>query len=214
MAAEFVDLPPLFASGLEVLIEGRGGVAVETLNLPLWILRALVPPRAPITVVVVEPGNAPHPRGAFLAITAEPPAASAPRLRVVEGRLEPTNRGSRTPAPLLDTNSKFVAQLLEADGQPGIWLRPLNAASTPNLDFAVVPRLERGDVALLDERGVTFAWASTSRRVATPLARAEPIEEASTLLAWRPWMAAVLWLAGFALTAYAFARPRRAELPS
>jgi hypothetical protein len=207
---DFLALPPAFAGGVQVLVDAPGGVLVaEQLNPLLWVLRGLVPAAAPVTVVPVPPGTPAQPGGPFVAATAEPPAGTSPVLRFDSGRVLLSNSAGR---PLLDLSGLervMAAQLLESSGHPGLWLRRMGAL--PLLPSAP-PVLDRGDVALLDGQGVALAWNSTPSpvvRVAYPDAAPH-----SDLRAWRAWVVGLLWIAGFALVVYAFARPRRVPKPT
>ncbi|NGM20231.1 hypothetical protein G3576_09420 [Roseomonas stagni] len=222
-ARDFLALPGRFAGGVEVILDSPdGGPVAEALNPVLWLLRSLVPATAPVTVTLREGAAPPRPTGPFIAVTAEPPAGSQPALRFDAGRLTLSDRDGR---PLLDLEGVqrlIAAQLVTAEGgQPGLWLRlPTLMPALP----AAAPRLERGDVALLDGQGVALAWSSqapapevrlayaeapaTTPAVATLPAVAAPAER-SAILVWRPWVLAVLWVLGFALVVYAFLRPRR-----
>ena len=214
--SEFLALPPFFLDGLEVLVEAPGGVTAESLNLPFWVLRPLLPLRSPLTVSAVDPGTIPRPRGPFISVTGEPPAGSAPRLHAVNGRIELTDRTARLPAPPPITGPALIAQLLESDGRPGIWLRPITDHSPRFAPSGSAPRLDRGDAALLDERGAVLAW-TTSPAVPPSPDPPPPTAAAdapSLVQSWRPPIAWGLWLAGLVLVAYAFVRPRHNRQPA
>ncbi|MGG5885802.1 hypothetical protein ACLF3G_01600 [Falsiroseomonas sp. HC035] len=204
-ARDFLALPPAFAAGVQVLVDAPGGALVaEQLNPLLWVLRGLVPPAAPLTVVPVVPESAAQPSGPFIAATLDPPAGTAPVLRFDAGRVVLSSGSGR---PLLDLSGLervMAVQLLDSEGHPGLWLRRMGAL--PLLP-ASAPLLDRGDVALLDGQGVALAWNSAP----SPVVRVAYPDAASgfSLRAWRPWIVGVLWIAGFALVVYAFARPRR-----
>jgi cellulose synthase/poly-beta-1,6-N-acetylglucosamine synthase-like glycosyltransferase len=119
---EFLALPPAFATGFDVFLDAPGGLlTAEGLNLPLWVLRALAPPRAELAVTLQEPGGAPQPRRAFLAVTREPPAGTDPVLRFDAG---PVTLADRRGTPLPQVPERLVtAQLLQAGPAPGAWLR-------------------------------------------------------------------------------------------
>lgn len=224
---DFLGLPSRFAGGVEVILDApEGGPVAETLNPVLWLLRGLVPAAAPITVSVREGTAPPRPTGPFIAITAEPPAGSQPALRFDAGRLTLSDRDGR---PLLDLEGAqrmIATQSVVAEGdRPGLWLRlPTLMPALP----AAAPRLERGDVALLDGQGVALAWSSAAPVPEVRLAYAEAPNpaapapaapapampgtaqaERSAILVWRPYVLAVLWVLGFALVVHAFLHPRR-----
>lgn len=204
---EFLGLPPAFADGIEVILDAPGGViTADSLNTPLWVLRALAPAGAPIRVTPLEPGAAPRPNAPFLAATREPPAGTTPALRFDGGRIALSDRAGRQLLEIGGADRLLVAQLLTAEAQPGLWLRGPGAVPMPLPPDA--PRLDRGDVALLDPQGVALAWSRGPGplvQVAYPDAR----QERSALLVWRPWAVGAMWLAGVALVVFAFNRPRR-----
>ncbi|WP_439552251.1 hypothetical protein [Falsiroseomonas sp.] len=220
---DFLGLPGRFAGGVEVILEAPdGGPVAEALNPILWLLRGLVPAAAPLTVSLREGTAPPRPTGPFIAVTADPPAGSQPVLRFDAGRLTLSDRAlsEREGRPLLDLEGAqrmIAAQLVTAEGdRPGLWLRlPTLMPALP----AAAPRLERGDVALLDGQGVALAWSSAAPTPAVRVAYAEAPAapampavvqaERSAILVWRPYVLAVLWVLGFALVVYAFLRPRR-----
>ncbi|NKE48177.1 hypothetical protein HB662_25585 [Roseomonas frigidaquae] len=206
---DFLGLPAAFGAGLEVLVDAPGGVLVaEGLNPLLWVLRAVVPAAAPLRVTLAEPGTPATPGGPFVAATFEPPADSDPVLRFDAGRILLSNRAGRPVLDLGGVERAVAVQILTAGGQPGLWLRPIGP---PPLLPAAAPRLDQGDVALLDGQGVALAWSSgpgPQLRVDYPDAAA-PVAWMPLLMAWRPWLVGVLWLCGFILVVYAFLRPRR-----
>ncbi len=208
-AREFLALPPTYAEGVEVIIDAPGGeLTAQALNPVLWALRAVIPPAAPLSVTLVEPGTAPQPRGPFVAVTREAPAGTTPALRFDAGRIALSDREGRPLLALDGVQRVIAAQLIPAGpgATPGLWVRlPTLMGPLP----AAAPRLDRGDIALLDRQGVALAWSS---RDSAPLVRANyPDAPATTsiVLIWRPYVVGVLWLAGVALVGYAFARPRR-----
>jgi hypothetical protein len=205
----FLGLPAAFGAGVEVLVDAPGGVLVaEALNPLLWVLRAVVPAAAPLRVTLAEPGTPASPTGPFVAATFEPPAGSDPVLRFDAGRIQLSNRAGRPVLELGGVARAISVQLVTSGGQPGLWLRPIGP---PPLLPAAAPRLEQGDVALLDGQGVALAWSSTpgpQLRVDYPDSP-RPVAWLPLLMAWRPWIVGVLWLAGFMLVVWAFLRPRR-----
>ncbi|MDP3414823.1 MAG: hypothetical protein Q8S40_02465 [Falsiroseomonas sp.] len=206
---DFLGLPAAFGTGVEVLVDAPGGVLVaEALNPLLWVLRAVVPAAAPLRVTLAEPGTPASPTGPFVAATFEPPSGSDPVLRFDAGRIQLSNRAGRPVLELGGVARAISVQLVTAGGQPGLWLRPIGP---PPLLPAAAPRLDRGDVALLDGQGVALAWSSTpgpQLRVDYPDAP-RPAGWLPALMAWRPWIVGVLWLAGFVLVVWAFLRPRQ-----
>ncbi len=207
--AEFLAMPPRLAEGIEVLLDAPGGVLpVEALDAALWALRALLPAGAPITVTPVEPGTAPQPLRPFLAATREPPAGTAPAIRFDAGRIRLSDRAGARLMEIDGTTPLLVAQLLETGGRHGVWLRGADGRPLPFTPGAAAPRLDRGDVALLDRGGVSLAWSTRGPTLLSPsYPEAEP--QRSALLAWRPALIGAAWFVGLGIVAYAFARPRR-----
>lgn len=206
----FLGLPAAFGAGVEVLVDAPGGVLVaEALNPLLWVLRAVVPAAAPLRVTLAEPGTPASPTGPFVAATYEPPSGSNPVLRFDAGRIQLSNQAGRPVLELGGVARALSVQLVNASGHPGLWLRPIGP---PPLLPSAAPRLDQGDVALLDGQGVALAWSSApglQLRVDYPDAP-PPVAWLPLLMAWRPWIVGVLWLAGFVLVVWAFLRPRQA----
>jgi hypothetical protein len=209
--AEFLALPPRLAEGFEVLVDAPdGSMPAEALDAALWLLRALAPAGAPIAVTPVEPGTAAQPRRPFLALTREAPAGTAPAVRFDAGRIRLSDRSGARLMEIDATTPLLVAQLLETGGRHGVWLRSADGRLVPFALPSAAPRLDRGDVALLDRGGVSLAWSTRMPVLVSPsYPEAEPAR--SALAAWRPVVVGVLWLAGLGIVVYAFARPRRDE---
>ena len=180
---EFPDLPAFYAEGVEVLVEGLG---IESLNQALWVLRAVLPPGAPLRLTQVPPGEAPRPSGPFVALTSVAPPGRVP--------------------PLPDVAGPALALRLVRGDVPGLWLNAPNSAGVPPLPPGAAA-LDGGDRAILDAQGVLHRSLSAPRR-GTPALAAEPAASASSL-AWRQWAVGLAWIAGFGLVTFAFARPRR-----
>ncbi len=207
-ASEFLALPPLLAGGFEVLVDAPGGtIPAEALNGPLWLLRALAPPGAPITVTPVAPGAEPRPRHPFLAATEQPPAGAEPPIRFEAGRIRLSDRAGARLMELDGTTPVLLAQLLDTGGAQGIWLRSSDGRMPPFAPPAAAPRLDRGDVAVLDRQGVALAISAAPPH---PIVAGPPdtANSRSAVLAWRPLVTGVFWMAGFGLVAFAFLRPR------
>ncbi|MGX9966002.1 hypothetical protein ACVFYP_21930 [Roseomonas sp. F4] len=207
---DFLGLAAAFGAGVEVVVDAPGGALVaEGLNPLLWVLRALVPAGAPLRVTLAVPGTPASPTGPFLAATMEPPAGSDPVLRFDAGRVLLSNRAGRPLLDLAGLAQVLAAQIVTSEGHPGLWLRPLGPL--PPLP-APAPRLDQGDVALLDGQGLVLAWSSAPTpplRIAYPEAPAATVAPMALLMAWRRWIVGAAWLAGLLLVIYAFLKPRR-----
>lgn len=225
-AHQFLNLPPAYAAGVEVILDAPGGVLpAESLTPALWLLRRLAPPGSPIRLTLQDPAQPARPSGAFLALTALPPEGSAPPLRFEPGRLELNEAANRRILELGGIERVWTAQLVTAAGQPGLWLR---APATPPPLTAAPPALDRGDVALIGPQGVALAWQAVPvpatatpafippPSVAPPSASsAGPTSAAPSLVQrWRPYVAGLIWLLCVGLVVYAMANPRREWWPS
>jgi len=225
MARQFLDLPPAYAAGVEVILDAPGGVApAESLGPALWLLRRLAPPGTPIRVTLQDPTQPARPVGPFLSLTALPPEGSAPPLRLEPGRLELREVASRRVLELGGIERIWAAQIIEAAGQPGLWLR---APATPPALTTAPPLLDRGDVALIGAAGVALAWQATplptppaaaftplSAPTAAPAPAAASPGEPSFVQRWRPVVAGLIWVIGFGLVVYAMSNPRREWRPT
>ena len=106
------------------------------------------------------------------------------------GRVTVADRGGRT---LLDLGGFYggaVAQLVNAGGKPGLWIKPLAADGA--LPAPAELRLDRGDVAFVDQSGVALAM-STERDTLVRVAYPDQVSWLTVAERFRPWIIGAIW---------------------
>jgi hypothetical protein len=158
-ARDFFDLIALWANGIEVLLPASAADApARVLGAIANVLSALSPEAAAITVKLVEAGSGLTPTAPFLCVSDAPPSGAAPRARFDRGRVIVADRSDRTILDVGGFSSGAVAQIIMAGEYPGLWIKAL--AADGKLPAAPQFRLERGDVAFLDNTGVALAMST------------------------------------------------------
>jgi hypothetical protein len=190
-AHDFSDLVPHWANGIEVLLPAS---AAEH-PLPLIgavgeVLDALTPPTASIVVKLVPHSSIPAPTSPFLVVSELPPKGSNPRVHFDRGRVAVADRSGKT---LLDLTglTGAVAQVVNVDTYPGLWIRPL--ASDGSLPAAAKIRLDQGDVAFIDKNGVSLAM-STERDTLVRVTYPDQTSWVTIADRFRVWIFGALWL--------------------
>jgi cellulose synthase operon protein B len=191
-ARDFSDLVSRWGNGLQIIApDVAAGDPERVLGLLGAVLGALSPPSAAITVKYGPPGIPPQPDAPFITISDVPPAGVTPRARFDRGRVVVVDRADRTVLDLGGFASGAVAQVVMAGDIPGLWIKPLDAAGT--LPAPAELRLERGDVAFLDNRGVALAM-STERDTLVRIAYPDQVSWLSVAERFRSWIIGALWL--------------------
>jgi hypothetical protein len=102
-----------------------------------------------------------------------------------------------------------VAQAVSADNATGMWIRPL--ASDGALPAPLNLRLDRGDVAFIDQTGVALAM-STERDTLLKISYPDQVSWLTIAERFRPWIVGGVWLMvtiGFLLGLQRLLRLRR-----
>lgn len=191
-ASDFSDLAAHWANGIEILVPAFAaeqpaamlGLLAETLN-------AFSPATAPIAVHLIDPGAAPAPSAAFLALSAAPPQGAAPHVRFDRGRTAVTDRTGRTLLDLAGFTGGAVAQIATAGSHVGLWIRPLSTDGT--VPAPAEFKLDRGDVAFLDRNGVALAM-STERNTLLRISYPDQVSWLTVADRFRPWLIGAFWL--------------------
>jgi hypothetical protein len=143
---------------------------------------------------------------AFIAVSRLEPAETDPRLRFDQGRLAITRSDGRLLVDLAGNDqTPTVAQVVRAPRAAGLWLRP--GRDIPQTASRPV-RLDRGDIAVVDEEGIALAFSAERKQVAT-IAYTDIRSWGDLVGAYRPWIVAGTWLTVAALFAAAMARAYR-----
>jgi hypothetical protein len=210
-ADDFHDLTARWSNGIEVLIPtAAADRPAQVMGLLSDVLSALTPESAAIAVKLVEAGLAPAPTAPFLAIGPRPPAGAAPHVRFDRGRVAVTDRSGRVLLDLGGFGSGAVAQIVDASGYPGLWIRALDAQG--NLPAPAELRLDRGNVAFVDKSGVALAMA-TERDALVRIGYPDEVSWFTVADRFRPWIVGALWLLatfGCLMLLQRFLRRRRA----
>lgn len=188
---DFSDLAAHWANGVEVLLPAA---AAEQPNLVIdavsKALNALLPETAPLDVKLIAADAAPAPSQPFLAVSEFAPAGAKPRVRFDRGRVAVSDSLGRTVLDLAGFSAGAVAQIVVAQGQPGLWLRPL--AEDGALPTPAALRLDHGDAAFFDRSGVALAL-STERDTLVHIAYLDEATWPAVAARFRLWIIGALW---------------------
>ena len=138
-------------------------------------------------------GETPAPGAPFIAVSNRAPAGSAPRVRFDRGRVVVADRAGHTLLDLGGFAGGAVAQIVSAGAQPGLWIKPLAADGA--LPAPTELRLDRGDVAFVDQSGVALAMSS-ERDTLVRIAYPDQVSWLTVAERFRPWIIGALWAAG------------------
>lgn len=186
---DFFSLGSLFRGGVDVILPANPAELADAMTLFNATVAGLLPDAAQVNVHLDETGVAPQ--GPFIAVSRSVPPGTNPNLRFDKGRLT-VNRGDG--AVLLDVATgeiPAVAQIVHTDTATGIWLRP---GSLPAAKLARPVKLDRGNVAVIDDTGIALAFSSGGN----PLVNISYVDIRSwtdLALEYRPWVVGAAWLA-------------------
>ena len=83
-----------------------------------------------------------------------------------------------------------LAQIVSAGSQPGLWLKPLAADNA--LPAPEELRLDRGDVAFVDQSGIALAM-STERDTLLHVAYPDQVSWLQVAERFHPWIIGAIW---------------------
>ena len=196
---DFSDLPPHFAKGIKLLLPAAtADQPTLALGLLAQVTDQLSADIAPLSVNFSASG-APAPDGPFIAVSDRPPVGANPRVRFDRGRVVVADRSGRTLLDLGGFVGGAVAQVVDANNYPGVWIKPLaanGAAPSPS-----ELHLDHGDVAFIDGNGVALAM-STERDTVVRVTYPDHVSWLTVAERFRSWIIAGLWL--FATAALLF----------
>jgi cellulose synthase operon protein B len=189
---DFSDLTSRFVRGVDVLVPANAAdQPARVLGLLAQVTNQLSPDTAPLNVAYVSTGSAPVPEGPFIAVSDVPPAGASPHVRFDRGRVAVIDQSGHTLLDLGGFNGGAVAQVLQVGDTPGLWIKPLaadgQAPSPPQL------RLDHGDVAFVDDKGVALAM-STERDTLVRISYPDQVSWLTVADRFRSWIIAGLWL--------------------
>ncbi len=187
----FADLAAFWATGVEVWLPSPALTrTAPMLGLITDALARLSPDTAPIAVKFVR-DQAPTPTSAFIALTPQAPAGATSRVHFDRGRIAVTDREGKTLMDLGGATSSAVAQIVSAGSHPGLWIKVLAADSTPPAPGDL--RLDRGDVAFIDQSGIALAL-SNDRDASVRVTYPDQLSWLTIAERFRPWIIGALWL--------------------
>ena len=188
---DFADLSAWWANGVEVWMPSPASERpAPVMSLIADTLTALSPESAPIAVKFSSNADAPVPTVPFIAVSSRPPAGSSPRVRFDQGRVVVADRGNKTLLDVGGFSSGAVVQIVSAGSQPGLWLKPLAADGA--LPAPEQLRLDRGDVAFVDQSGVALAMSS-ERDTLVRIAYPDRMSWLNVAERFRPWIIGAIW---------------------
>jgi hypothetical protein len=193
-AHDFSDLVAHWGNGVEILLPATAAEKpLAVIELVANVLGSLAPETAVLSVKLLAAGSAPSPAAPFIAVSNVPPSGSTPRVRFDRGQVTVADRAGHTVLDLGGFSSGAVAQIVNAGGQPGVWIKPLAADGA--LPTPAELRLDRGDVAFLDKTGVALAL-STERDTLLRVSYPDQVSWMSVADRFRPWIIGSLWVLG------------------
>jgi hypothetical protein len=188
---DFADLSAWWANGVEVWLPSPSVTRPGPLmSLVSDTLAALSPEAAPIAVKFIGTSDAPTPGAPFIAVSSKAPAGASPRVRFDRGRVVVADRKNHTLLDLGGFTGGAVVQIVSSGGQPGLWLRPLATESV--LPAPAELRLDRGDIAFVDQSGVALAMSS-ERDTLVRIAYPDQVSWLSVAERFHPWIIAAIW---------------------
>ena len=204
---DFSDLATRWTNGVEVIVPSAAAERPrQFLGLLAEIISNLSPKLAPVGVKFVDNAAAASPGGPFLMVGALPPNNADRLVHFDRGRVAINDRSGRTLLDLGGFASGAVAQLIRADGYPGIWVRPLAADGA--LPSPPMLHLSRGNVAFIDRDGVALAM-STDRDTLIRVTYPDQVSWTTVAKRFQSWIVGALWLFATIIFLFALQRMRR-----
>lgn len=190
-AQEFYELRQAAGQGVQLVIDRD--LSLSSAELAPWlagVAGSILPDRAPVVPradMAALQGDMP-----FIVVSDIDPAGSEADVRLSEGRIEIRD----TAGELLfdgDGLSRIgVVQMISVNGVAGLWLKP-GKGPAPVWTEATPLRLDRGNLALLDERGLVLA-TSTQAGGLIEVSYPDATRLADILERYRVWIIGGLWL--------------------
>jgi hypothetical protein len=188
---DFSDLSAWWANGIEVWLPSPAiQRPAPLMTLIADTLSALSPETAPIAVRFNGGGETSSPGAPFIAVSSRPPAGATPRVRFDRGRVAVADRSGRSLLDLGGFVGGAVVQLVSAGAQHGVWIKPL--ANDGALPAPTDLRLDRGDIAFVDQSGVALAMSSERDRL-LQIAYPDQVSWLTVAERFRPWIVGSLW---------------------
>ena len=156
---DFSELAAWWANGIEVWLPSPTAERpAPLLSLITDALAALSSESTLLTVKFTGSGEAPTPRLPFIAVSSRAPTGTSPLVQFDRGRIVVADRSGKTLLDIGGFSSGAVAQIVAANNQPGLWLKPL--AADGKLPAPTELRFDRGNVAFIDKAGIALAMST------------------------------------------------------
>lgn len=187
---QFLALPQLFRSGVDVILPVEPAPRREALTALMNIAVDMLPVDAPLHIRMEE-GTVPGERP-FLLVSQNEPGGTNPHLRFDRGGVRITRGDGKVLLALAQPGDEpTVAQLVSNDATTGLWLRP--GKDVPSLGNRPAISLDRGNVALIDEAGISLAF-STENEQTVSIAYHQIRSWTDMAGEYWPWIVGAVWL--------------------
>jgi cellulose synthase operon protein B len=203
--SDFFSLGSLFRGGVDVVLPSDPAQLVDAMTLFNATVAGLLPDAAQVNVRLDSAGSASQ--KPFIVVSRSIPAGTNPNLRFDKGRFT-VNRADG--AVLLDVATgevPAIAQIVQTETATGIWLRPGSIAATK---FAKPVKLDRGNVAVIDDSGIALAFSNGINQVVN-ISYVEIRTLTDLALEYRPWVVGGVWFALSLLFAFVLSRVYRSR---
>ena len=189
---DFAALAAWWANGIEVWLPSPAlERSAPLLSLVADALAALSPEHSSITVKFTNSGEAPAPRLPFIAVSTGAPVGTTPLLKFDRGRVVIADRAGKMILDVGGFVGGAVAQIVMANSQPGLWLKPLAVNGT--LPAPAELRFDRGNIAFIDDTGIALAM-STERDTLVRIAYPDRVSWFTLAERFHAWIIGGLWV--------------------
>lgn len=204
---DFADLATRWTNGVVVMVPPAAADRPERfLGMLSDMVAGLTPELSPINVMYIDNSTPARVVAPFIVVSALPPDGAEPHVRFDRGRVMVNDRSGRTLLDIGGFNSGAVAQLVSAQGYPGIWVKPLSAEGS--LPAPPALRLGRGDVAFIDQKGIALAM-STDRDTMVSVTYPDQASWITVAKRFQSWIVGALWILATVTFLYTLQRMRR-----
>ncbi|MBC6718319.1 hypothetical protein H9Q09_19225 [Aurantimonas sp. DM33-3] len=192
-AAEFFEATSAFGSGVTVFMPEAAAGSLKGAA-AASLVAGLISAETPFDLRYGPVGEAPQ--APFILVADMLPEGIDSPVRFDEGRVRLTDAGGD---PLLDIgglDDYTIVQIVRAGDVTGLWIRPNADAASGDAVAPIVPvALDRGDVALVDEAGLAFAF-STTRDQLVQVTYPDRLSLTDLARQYWPWIIGALWIIG------------------
>jgi len=187
-AADFFEMATIFKSDLTVYMPQQGAASAGR---SAALVAGMLAADTPLTVRFGDPD--PAPGTPFIIVSSTRPDGVDSPVRFDQGRVRLSDAAG---TPLVDVgglDDHTSVQIVRAGEVSGLWIRP---GDTGPVVAAVGPvALDRGDVAILDEEGVAFAFSSTRDQLVA-VTYPDRMSLVDMARQYWPWIVGALWILG------------------